>query len=102
MDLFIHESDHNEALQRMEFGAALAHSGSDLYVIDSSGVELPVLSELCRLHEGEHYLFRERPLRHFYRPVGTSVARFRRTPAERRFEPAPRTEVAGEAPAHLL
>ena len=30
IDLFIHESDHNERLQRFEFGTALAHAASDL------------------------------------------------------------------------
>jgi Methyltransferase domain len=94
VDLFIHESDHNEALQRIEFGAALAHSADELYVVDSSGVELPVLSELCGLYGGERNLFHERPKRHFYRPVGTAVAKFTNAaargpkPATGRFKPA--------------
>jgi hypothetical protein len=89
IDLFIHESDHNEALQRFEFGLALAHAARDLYVIDSSGRELPVLRELCGLHGGEHDVFQERPKNHFYRPVGTAVALFRLVrprPATGRFE----------------
>jgi hypothetical protein len=90
IDLFIHESDHNEVLQRFEFGLALAHAASDLYVIDSSGRELPVLRELCRLHDGEHHVFQERPKNHFYRPVGTAVALFRQVRPRRgakRFKP---------------
>ena len=88
VDLFVHESSHDEVLQRIEFSAALAHAAEELYVIDSSGFELPVLAELCRLHGAEHRLFLERPLRHFYRPVGTAVALFGRAPRPGRFEPA--------------
>jgi len=76
VDLFIHESDHNEPLQRLEFGTALAHAATELYVIDSSGLELPVLRELCEVRGGEHHLFVERPRHHFYRPVGSAVAVF--------------------------
>lgn len=78
LDLLIHDSDHNEALQRIEFGAALTHAAPALYVIDSSGLELPVLRELCEAHGGLHRYFLERPKDHFYRPAGTSVAAFRR------------------------
>ena len=78
VDVFIHESDHNEPLQRFEFSTALDHAADTLYVIDSSGVELPVLRDLCATRGGEHRLFVERPRRHFYRPPGTAVAVFRR------------------------
>lgn len=77
VDLLIHDSDHNEPLQRIEFGAALAHPAPALYVIDSSGLTLPVLRELCEVHGGEHRYFLERPVRHFYRPSGTGMALFR-------------------------
>lgn len=76
LDLLIHDSDHNEPLQRIEFGAALAHPASDLFIIDSSGLMLPVLRELCTAHGGQHRYFLERPRNHFYKPPGTSVARF--------------------------
>jgi predicted O-methyltransferase YrrM len=79
LDLLIHDSDHNERLQRIEFGAALAHASPDLFVIDSSGLMLPVLRELCQAHGGEHRYFLERPRSHFYRPPGTSIARFRQS-----------------------
>ena len=78
VDVFIHESDHNEPLQRFEFSTALEHAASPLYVIDSSGVELPVLRDLCAARGGDHRLFIERPRRHFYRPPGTAVAVFGR------------------------
>ena len=86
VDLFIHESDHNERLQRFEFGLALDHAADDLHVIDSSGLDLPVLRELCAAQGGEHRVFQERPRKHFYRPPGTAVAVFRRTRATRRTE----------------
>ncbi len=75
--VFIHESDHNEELQRFEFGQALEHAADDLYVIDSGGAELPVLRSACEARGGDHSVFAERPRRHFYRPVGTAVAVFR-------------------------
>jgi methyltransferase family protein len=78
VDLFIHDSDHNEELQRLEFGIALDHASDPLYVIDQSGMELPVLGELAGQHGAEHRLFVEKPEKHFYRPDGTSVAVFRR------------------------
>ena len=78
VDVFIHESDHNEPLQRFEFSLALRHAAQRLFVIDSSGRELPVLTELCAERDGEHFLFAERPERHFYRPPGTAVAVFDR------------------------
>jgi len=83
LDLLIHDSDHNEPLQRIEFGAALAHPARTLYVIDSSGLGLPVLRELCERHGGEHRYFLERPKNHVYRPPGTSVAVFRSWPRPR-------------------
>jgi hypothetical protein len=76
VDIFIHESDHNQALQRLEFATALVHSSNELYVIDSSGLELPVLQGLCGVLGGEQHLFMEQPRSHFYRPVGTAVAVF--------------------------
>lgn len=76
VDLFIHESDHNEALQRIEFGSALAHPAPVLWVIDSSGLELSVLRDLCAERGVPHHYFLERPARHFYKPPGTSVAIF--------------------------
>jgi hypothetical protein len=88
VDVFVHESSHDEALQRIEFAAALAHAADELYVVDSSGFEVGVLAQLCRAHEAEHELFVERPMRHFYRPVGTAVARFGPPPAAARFERA--------------
>jgi Methyltransferase domain len=77
VDLLIHDSDHNEPLQRLEFGTALANARYDvLWIIDSSGVTLPVLRDLCAERDGTHRYFKERPKRHFYRTEGTLVARF--------------------------
>jgi methyltransferase family protein len=82
--LFIHESDHNETLQRIEFGAALRHAARDVYVVDSGGFTQPVLAELSKDRASRLGYFVPEPENHFYRPDGTSVAVFRRPAAERR------------------
>ena len=109
VDLFIHESDHNEPLQRFEFGTAIAHAASALHVVDSSGLDLPVLRELCELHGGEHHVFQEKPKNHFYKPPGTAVAvlrfadrpggtgRFQREAPVRAAEPAREPQPAADA-----
>jgi hypothetical protein len=75
VDLLFHDSDHNEALQRFEFETALRHARRDaLWVVDPSGLTLPVLRELCAEHGGRHAYFLERPHKHFYQPEGISVA----------------------------
>jgi hypothetical protein len=76
VDLFIHDSVHTERFQRFEFELALRHAGRRLHVVDSSGLELPILRELCAERGGRHEYFLERPARHFYRPSGTGVAVF--------------------------
>jgi Methyltransferase domain len=76
VDLLVHDSDHTPELQRFEFTLALAHTRSEqLWVVDASGLLLPVLRDLCGERGGDHHYFRERPRRHFYATVGTSVAR---------------------------
>jgi len=87
VDILIHDSDHNEPLQRFEFGQALAHPADPLYIIDSSGRELPVLGDLCASRDARHEVFQERPARHFYKPVGTAVAVFRGARFERGVAP---------------
>ena len=78
VDLFIHDSVHTEPFQRFEFELALRHAGDRLHVVDCSGLELPVLRDLCAERGGRHAYFLERPARHFYRPTGTGVAVFER------------------------
>jgi hypothetical protein len=76
VDILFHDSDHNEELQRLEFGTALRHArGEALWIVDPSGLTLPVLRDLCAEHGGRHAYFLERPRGHFYRPEGISVAR---------------------------
>jgi Methyltransferase domain len=82
--LFIHESDHNETLQRIEFAAALRYAARDVYVVDSSGLTQPVLAELSKDHASRLGYFVELPKGHFHRSDGTSVAVFRRPASERR------------------
>jgi hypothetical protein len=82
VDLFIHDSVHTERFQRFEFELALRHAAPRLHVVDSSGLALPVLRELCSERGGRHAYFLERPARHFYRPDGTSVGVFERDPYE--------------------
>lgn len=78
VDLLIHDSVHDARFQRFEFGLALANGAGPLYLVDCSGLTLPVLRELCAEHGGRHAYFLERPARHFYEPAGTSVAVFER------------------------
>ena len=78
VDMMIHDSVHEERFQRFEFGLALEKAGDPLYLVDCSGLMLPVLRELCDGHGGRHEYFLERPARHFYKPPGTSVAVFER------------------------
>ena len=72
----VHDSVHAERFQRFEFELALAHAAAPLYVVDCSGLTLPVLREVCAERGGRHAYFLERPARHFYEPTGTSVAIF--------------------------
>lgn len=74
--LLIHDSVHEERFQRFEFELAFAHAATPLYLVDCSGLTLPVLRELCAERGGRHAYFLERPARHFYEPAGTSVAVF--------------------------
>ncbi len=78
VDMLIHDSVHEEGFQRFEFGLALANAADPLYLVDCSGLMLPVLRELSEERDGRHAYFLERPARHFYRPPGTSVALFER------------------------
>jgi hypothetical protein len=78
VDVLIHDSVHEESFQRYEFGLALEHGDGPLYLVDCSGLTLPVLRDLCAERGGRHEYFLERPARHFYKPTGTSVAVFER------------------------
>lgn len=76
VDVFIHDSVHEEDFQHFEFGLALEHAAERLYVLNPNGEELGVLRELASRSGGSHALFVERPAGHFYRPPGTALARF--------------------------
>ncbi|MEA2366282.1 MAG: hypothetical protein QOI32_1794 [Thermoleophilaceae bacterium] len=76
VDMLIHDSVHTERFQSLEFGLALERMGERLFVVDESGPEIGVLRSLAEERQGEWRLFVPRPLRHFYRPWGTAVARF--------------------------
>ena len=82
VDLLVHDSDHNVPLQKLEFSLALRYArGPDLWIVDASGLMLPVLRDLCAERRGEHHYFREQARRHFFETVGTSVARLPAGPA---------------------
>lgn len=79
VDLFIHDTPHTEQLQRAEFAAALRHASARLVVVDSSGLQQPVLRELCAAAGVPHHHFRERPKDHFRPASGSGYAVFTRS-----------------------
>ena len=53
--VFVHDTDHTEALQSFEFGLALAHASDPLTIVDSSGGDVPTLARLAGLHGARVY-----------------------------------------------
>lgn len=76
VDMLIHDTPHTEENARHEFTTALEHRGARLVLIDGGGGQTSALADLCARHGGRYGHFRERPLRHFYRPTGQGVGVF--------------------------
>lgn len=68
--MLVHDSPHTEEVQRAEFGFALEHADDQLILVDASGVETPLLPELCQWLGVTYHLFREVPAGGFYEGVG--------------------------------
>ncbi|MGH2962361.1 MAG: class I SAM-dependent methyltransferase [Solirubrobacterales bacterium] len=74
VQMLVQDTPHTYENQAFEFGAALAHAGDRLVLVDSGGGRTPALSELCKRAGGTHRHFRERPHDHFYPTRGSGVA----------------------------
>lgn len=83
--MLVHDSPHIEEIQRAEFDFALEHADEELVLVDASGGETPVLSQLCQRIGVPRHFFREKPASGFYAGPGVACAIVSRqtTPRER-------------------
>lgn len=72
--MLVHDSPHTEEIQRAEFDFALAHADEQLILVDASGGETPVLSDLCQRLGVAHHAFTEKPASGFYEGAGVACA----------------------------
>lgn len=72
--MLVHDSPHTEEIQQAEFDFALAHADEQLVLVDASGGETPVLSDLCQRLGVAHHVFDEKPASGFYEGGGVGCA----------------------------
>jgi Methyltransferase domain len=73
------DSDHSEAVQRLEFEAALANPEPVLLLVDASGGQTPVLEQLSRERGGVYRHVRLGASDHWYQRGALTFALFRST-----------------------
>jgi hypothetical protein len=82
VDLFIHETPHTEDLIHHEVNHVLRRAGPRVAVIDSSGMDCPILQQLCARHDTAHHFFRDQPDDHVVHSHGMGLAFFDREKIE--------------------
>jgi hypothetical protein len=72
VDILLQDTDHTEANQRMEFGAALAHAAPRLLLVDASGGHSPTLKAISSERGGSYNLVPLRSYEHVF-PEGRAA-----------------------------
>jgi predicted O-methyltransferase YrrM len=76
VDVFIHDSDHSAAHERLELQIALAHAADRLVLMSDNAHVTDELRDLAQERGAEFRFFREEPRRHFYPGAGIGLAIF--------------------------
>jgi hypothetical protein len=82
VDLFLHETPHEDELIRIELDAVMKRAGERLVVIDTSGLQCQTLRQYCDRFDTPHHYFLDKPKDHVVKSFGIGIAFFDRDKIE--------------------